>query len=90
MAKVPVLTSCRSIFIDLSILTFPSLIIKECCLSVRRKLTRSDLITKTHDYKTRQKTDLKVTINDTTSTKSPYYFNRCLYNNLPKLSLIHI
>jgi len=46
----------------------------------------SDLITKTHDYKTRQKTDLKVTINNT-STKSPYHFNRCLYNNLPKTVL---
>ena len=49
MTKVPALTSCKNIFGDLNILTFPSVIIKECCLSVKRTLTVSDLMTKSHD-----------------------------------------
>ena len=76
-------TSCRNIFKDLGILTSPSLIVKECCLSVKRKLTLIDFKTKTHDYDTRQKTDFKVKT-DMTRLKSPLCFNRSLYNCLPK------
>jgi len=45
MTKRPALTLCKNIFKDPGILTFPAVIIKECCLSVTRNLTMCELTT---------------------------------------------
>ena len=55
MTKVPALTTCKNIFKDLGVLTFPSLIMEECSHSVKRNLTTFELMTESHGYKTRQK-----------------------------------
>ena len=46
MTRNTPMTSCKNIFRDLEILTVPSLIILECCLSVKRNLTIDDLVVK--------------------------------------------
>ena len=58
------MTSCKNIFRELEILTVRSLIILECCLSVKRNLTIDDLVVKKHNYGTREKNKFMVAVKD--------------------------
>jgi len=60
MTRNPPMTSCKNIFSELEILTVTSLIILECCLSVKRTLTIDDLGIKKHSNGTRKKTTKQI------------------------------
>ena len=84
MTKKSALESCRPLFKELHILPFPSLIIRECCLSVKRNLTIHDFKTMSHRYETRVKHNSKVATDNMIRSKAPSNFCKCLYNKLPE------
>lgn len=84
MRKVNRTTSCRSLFLDLKILTLNSLFILECANFFKNNhslfLTNSNF----HNYNTRNKEQLCLPKHNTTLySKSPYYIVQKIWNHLP-------
>jgi len=78
MAGVHRLTSCRPIFLNLNILTFPSLIIRENCITVRTNLEHLELYEQ--KYNTRGNEHKRINVKDY-NTINPVAVR--MYNNLP-------
>jgi len=75
------LAPCKNLFIQLEILTLPSLFILECAKFFRKHPQYFTLNTETHTYNTRRKTDISLPNN----TKSPTTNVAKVYNKLPRV-----
>jgi len=78
MAGVHRLTSCRPIFLSLNILTFPSLIIRENCITVKKNLEHLELYEQKTN--TRGNEHKRINVKDYNAIKSVAVK---MYNNLP-------
>ena len=76
--------SCRPIFNNKNILTFPSIVIFEACKFAKQHLPEFSLINDIHNYNTRSSADIYVPpYRLTLYSKGPFCFCATLYNLLP-------
>ena len=76
--------SCKPIFIEQQILTFPCIYIYKCILQIKQNLSEYDQNGINHEYETRQRDTLRVPRHNTVKyEKGPQYTGIKLYNNLP-------
>jgi len=78
------LAPCKSLFIQLELLTLPSLFILECAKFFRKHPQYFTLNTEIHTYNTRRKNDISIH-NNTKQTKSPTSNVARVYNKLPRV-----
>jgi hypothetical protein len=84
MCNVSYRSSCRRIFEDLNILTFPSLLILEMLCYVHKNLHMFETLDDNHNYRTRNRHLLLFpTHRSQFYERSPYYMGIKLYNKIP-------